>query len=311
MSEAQQARPVARRAGVVLLAVGLWLVPVPAGLTAEAWHLFAIFAAAIVSVVVSAFPLLVASLLAAAAVVLSGTLAADRAFSSFANPTVLLVVSAFLVSQAVIKSGLGRRISLRMVSRFGRSPLGLAYSIVLTDTVIAPAFPSNTARGGVLYPVVRSLADDLGSRPGSDPQARRLGGYLMFTAMASLGLSSVLWLTATSTNVVSVQIAEAAGVPMGGFTSWLAASCVPSLVGLLILPLVLLKLCPPGVTSTPEAPAAARAALDEMGALSRAELLTTVVFGAMVLCWGTTSVFGLSQTAVAFGAWACCWPCGC
>lgn len=301
MSATQEARPWARRVGVLALAIGLWCVPVPAGLTAEAWQLFTIFSAAIVSVVVGALPLLMASLLAASAVVLSGTLAPEPAFASFANPTVLLVVSAFLVSQAVVKSGLGRRISLRMVSRFGRSPLGLAYSLVLTDTIIAPAFPSNTARGGVLFPVVRSLAQDLGSQPGAESSSRKLGGYLMFTAMGSLGLSSVLWLTATSTNVVSVKIAETAGVPMGGFLSWLVASSVPTLVALAILPLVLLKLCPPGVRKTPEAPAAARAALAEMGALSRAELLTAVVFGAMVLCWGTSGVFGLNQTAVAFG----------
>ncbi len=73
-----------------------------------------------------------------------------QAFGGFANPSVLLVVVAFLVAQAVVKSGLGQRISLFMVSHFGSSSLGLAYSIVLTDAMIAPAFPSNTARGGVL-----------------------------------------------------------------------------------------------------------------------------------------------------------------
>jgi DASS family divalent anion:Na+ symporter len=84
-----------------------------------------------------------------------------------------------------------------MVSRFGGSPLGLAYSIVLTDAVIAPAFPSNTARGGVLFPIVLSVAKGAGSEP-DQPEGRRLGGYLMFCAMASLAFSSALWLTATS-----------------------------------------------------------------------------------------------------------------
>ena len=52
-----------------------------------------------------------------------------------------------------------------MVSRFGGSSLGLAYSIVLTDAAIAPAFPSNTARGGVLFPIVLSVAKGAGSEP--------------------------------------------------------------------------------------------------------------------------------------------------
>ena len=57
-----------------------------------------------------------------------------------------------------MKCGLGERLGHLVVSLFGRSTLGLGYSIFLVDGVIAPAFPSNTARAGVLYPLVFSLA---------------------------------------------------------------------------------------------------------------------------------------------------------
>jgi len=86
------------------------------------------------------------------------------------------VVVAFLVASSVVKSGLGRRISFLVVSAFGRSTLGLAYSIFLTDAAIAPAFPSNTARSGVLFPIVLSLAQGAGSTP-HDEKKRRVGGY--------------------------------------------------------------------------------------------------------------------------------------
>ena len=102
------------------LATGIWFAPVPAGLTAQAWHLFAVFVSAILAVLLGVFPLLTSTMLAAAAVVLTGTITPAQAFAGFANPSVLLVVIAFLVAQAVVKSGLGRRISLFMVSRFGR-----------------------------------------------------------------------------------------------------------------------------------------------------------------------------------------------
>ena len=180
----------------------------PGGLTREAWHLFAVFAAAIFAVIVNAFPLLTASLLAVGAVVLTGTVDPAKAFAGFANSSVLLVVVAFLVANAVVKSGLGRRISLLVVSAFGRSTLGLGYSIFLTDALIAPAFPSNT-RGGVLYPIILSLAQSAGSRP-EDADRRRLGGYLMFCGMASLSVSSALWLTATSANPIGVSLAAQA-----------------------------------------------------------------------------------------------------
>ena len=59
-----------------------------------------------------------------------------------------------------------------VVSVFGRSTLGLAYSIFVVDGVIAPAFPSNTARAGVLYPLVYSLCQAAGVKPGPGGRPR-------------------------------------------------------------------------------------------------------------------------------------------
>jgi len=280
------------------LAIGLWLVPTPEGLTSQAWHLFAIFASAIFSVILAAFPLLTAAMLAAAAAVLTGTLTPGKEFSGFANGSVLLVVVAFLVASSVVKSGLGRRISFLVVSAFGRSTLGLAYSIFLTDAAIAPAFPSNTARSGVLFPIVLSLAQGAGSTP-DDDKSRRVGGYLMFCGMTSLSVSSALWLTATSVNPIGVEIARQFGLNIT-FGSWIVASCVPALVAIVLLPLVLYRLFPPGVTSTPEAPAAAREALQRMGPMSRDEKIVAVAFALMVTGWVTAGAYKLDLTAVAF-----------
>jgi divalent anion:Na+ symporter, DASS family len=287
-----------RRIGVFALVFGIWLTPVPAGLTRPAWHLFAVFAGAIVSVLLGAYPLLTASMLAVAAVVLTGTVEMSKAFAGFANPSVLLVVVAFLVAQAVVKSGLGRRISLVIVSAFGGSPLGLAYSVVLTDALIAPGFPSNTARAGVLFPVVLSLAQGAGSKP-EDPEGRRLGGYLMFTGMASLAISSALWLTATSANPIGAQITAELGVTIG-FGQWLIAASVPTLAAILLLPIVARRLFPPGVSETPDAPRAARAALASMGSMSRAEIITAVAFAVMVTGWILAGSLRINVTAIAF-----------
>jgi DASS family divalent anion:Na+ symporter len=291
-----------QRALPFALALGIWFAPIPAGLTSDAWHLFAVFVAAIFAVIINAFPLLTAALFAAGAVVLTGTVDAAKAFAGFANASVLLVVSAFLVASAVVKCGLGRRISLLLVGAFGRSTLGLGYSIFLTDALIAPAFPSNTARGGVLYPIILSLAQGAGSKP-EDDRSRRLGGYLMFCGIASLSVSSALWLTATSTNPIGVSLVKDYGVEVD-FGSWLLAASVPAGAAIALLPLLLYKLFPPGVRSTPEAPAMARKALQEMGPLSRDERIVAAVFALMVSCWVLGDRLGLSLTAVAFAGLA-------
>jgi DASS family divalent anion:Na+ symporter len=288
-----------RRALPFALAIGIWLVPVPAGLTAAAWHLFAVFVAAIAAVLVGAYPLLTSTMLAVAAVVLTGTISPAKAFGGFANASVLLVVIAFLVAQAVVKSGLGRRISLFMVSRFGRSSIGLAYSIVLTDAAIAPAFPSNTARGGVLFPIVLSVSQGSGSLP-ADPEGRRLGAYLMFCSMASIAVSSALWMTATSANPIALQVVREYGLEVG-FGKWLVVSCVPALTAIVALPWLIARLFPPGVGDTPQAPVAARAALAELGPLSRNERITAVAFVLMVSGWIFADTLHLDVTSIAFG----------
>ena len=287
-----------KRAAPFAIAIGIWLTPVPAGLTAPAWHLFAVFVAAILSVLLGAYALLTASMIAVGTVVLTQTITPTQAYAGFANSSVLLVVIAFIVAQAVVKSGLGRRISLFMVSWFGGSPLGLAYSIVLTDAAIAPAFPSNTARGGVLFPIVLSVAKGSGSNP-DDPEGRRLGAYLMFCAMASLAVSSALWMTASSTNPIGVQIVQKAGLQIS-FGNWFLAASVPSLIAIVMIPLLVSKLFPHRVGETPEAPAAARAELASMGPLSRDEWITAVTFAVMVTGWVLADTLKVNVTSIAF-----------
>jgi hypothetical protein len=77
-----------KRAAPFVIAVGIWFAPIPAGLTAQAWHLFAVFVAAIASVLLNAYPLLTAAMMAVGTVVLSGTITPAQAFSGFANTSV-------------------------------------------------------------------------------------------------------------------------------------------------------------------------------------------------------------------------------
>jgi di/tricarboxylate transporter len=130
-----------------------------------------LLAAAIVSVVVGAFPILTSSVFALAAAVLTGTLAPANAYSGFANGTILLIVVAFLVARAVVTCGLGERLGYVVVSVFGRSTLGLGYSIFLVDGAIAPPFPSNTARSGCLPARAPSGRGSGARRPDRQPWA--------------------------------------------------------------------------------------------------------------------------------------------
>jgi DASS family divalent anion:Na+ symporter len=100
-------------------------------------------------------------------------------------------------------------------------------------------------------------------------------------------------------NPLGAEMARPFGVEIS-FASWLVASAVPTIAAMILLPLVLYKLMAPEVTATPQAPAAARAALTALGPPSRQEKIVAAVFAGMVALWAAAATLELDSTAVAF-----------
>ena len=53
-----------------------------------------------------------------------------------------LIAIAYWLSGGFIKSGLGNRIAYAIVAAFGKTTLGLTYSLVFAEALLAPAIPS-------------------------------------------------------------------------------------------------------------------------------------------------------------------------
>jgi len=283
---------------VLLLGLLLWFMPTPSGLEIQAWHLFVIFIAAIYAVIINAMPIFTSSIIALAVVVLTGTLTTKQAYSGFSEDFILLIIVAFLIARGVIKSGLGKRIAFLIIRKFGTSSLKLGYSIVAADMFISPAFPSNTARSGVLFPIVNALAADSGSKV-SDGSRKKIGAFLMMTSMAGLTLSSTLWLTAMAANPAGAKMAKEVGIEIS-YGSWAMAASVPVLVLYFLVPWIIFKLYPPELKETPEAPKIAQEALEKMGPVHRNEWIMGATFIGMVTLWVMSGSWGLDKTAVAF-----------
>jgi len=278
--------------------VVLWFIPTPEGLTVEAWHLFAIFISIIFGVIIEATSIFTASIIGLGFVIVTNTLTAKQAYSGFSQGFILLIIVAFLIARGVIKSGLGKRIAFLIIKRFGKSSLGLGYSMVAADMFIAPAFPSNTARSGVLYPIVQALSADSGSKV-ADGTRKKLGAYLMMTSMAGLTISSAMWLTAMAANPAGAKMAKEFGVNIS-YGSWALASSLPSLVAFIVIPWLLFKIFPPELKETPDAPQIAQEQLKHMGPIHKNEYIMGFTFIAMITLWILSSSLGIDKTAVAF-----------
>ncbi len=283
---------------VLIYAAVVVLLPRPATIRPESWRLLGIFAATIAGLILQPVPGGALVLMAVTLASVFGGLTITQALSGYGDPTVWLVMAAFFISDALIKTGLARRIALLFVRAVGRSSLGVCYALSLTDMVLASIIPSNAARsGGVVLPIARSIAELYGSRPG--PTAGLLGAFLMAAVYQSICITAAMFMTGQASNPLVAQMA--AGTLHYPVTpaSWFFAASVPGLCSLAVVPWVVFRLHPPGIRRTPEARAFAAGELRKMGRVDRAQATVMLIFTVVCGSWVTTPLHGIDITVTA------------
>ncbi|KAD6795387.1 hypothetical protein R6Q59_020708 [Mikania micrantha] len=287
----------------ISLAIGLtvrFLIPKPVEITDQAWQLLSIFISTVTGLVLSPLPVGAWAFLGLTTTILTNTLTFSAAFSAFTNEVIWLIVISFFFARGFVKTGLGDRIATYFVKWLGKSTLGLSYGLTLSETLIAPAMPSTTARaGGVFLPIIKSLSLSAGSMP-NDPSAKKLGSYLVQSQFQCAGNSSALFLTAAAQNLLCLQLAEEVGVVVADpWVEWFMGASLPAFVSLLLTPYILYKLYPPETKDTPDAPAMAANKLQLMGPVTTNEW---VMIGTMLLAvslWVFGDAIGISSVLTA------------
>lgn len=287
---------------LICVAIGatIWFIPAPSGLETDAWHLFSIFVATIVALVIKPIPMGSTAILALTVIALTQILTLEQSLSGFQNTTIWLIVIAFFISRGFIKTGLGTRVSYLFVRLFGKKTLGLSYSMLLSDLILAPAMPSNTARaGGIIFPIIRSLSETYDSRVG-DGTERRIGSFLVKVSFQGDMITSAMFVTAMAANPLAVQITQEITGETITWGGWALAALVPGLISLALIPFVIYKLYPPELKETPEASAIAVEKLKEMGPMKKEERYMIGVFVLLLSLWIFGGNFGISATTSAF-----------
>jgi DASS family divalent anion:Na+ symporter len=287
------------RWGIVLfVAAAILLIPVPSGITPQAWRLLAIFAATITGSIVRPIPGAAVVLLGVTALPLFRVLTISEALAGYADRFVWLVLAAFFISRGMIKTGLGRRIAFLFIKAIGRHSLGLSYALASTETVLATVIPSTGARsGGIIFPIAKSLAEAYESRPG--PTARRLGAFLMVSVYQCNVIVCAMFLTGQASNpIIARFIRQVTGIEIT-YARWAVAAIVPALVSLLLVPWLLFKVFPPEIKHTPAARELATQELTAMGRMKWSEWLMLLVFALVAILWMTSNIHGIDYATVA------------
>lgn len=287
----------------VLVALVLWFIPAPEGLSIESWHFLAIFFAVVVGLIIEPVPAALVGFTGVSFVALLGlignpTESIKWALSGFSNSVIWLIFAAFMFALGYKKTGLGRRVSLMMVKYMGKSSLGLGYAVAFSDLILSPFMPSNTARsGGSVYPVAINIPQIFNSYPDKDP--RKLGAYISWVAIATTCVTSSMFLTALAPNLLAVDLIAK---NTGHTISWMewATIMLPLMIPMFLLtPWLTYVIYPPTQKKSPEAPAWAAEELKKLGPVTFKEYLMAFLATVALVLWIFGKDFGINATTTA------------
>jgi anion transporter len=295
----------------VLVFFLVWALPTPSGMTVVQHKLLAIFGGAIIAWItiginfaVSTFAVVVLLYFwvgnATGAVAKDGTLIRNAAFavSGFASPSLWLLLTGFVISIAMTKTGVAKRIALLIMKSLGRTPAGAIAASMLANFVVAPLTPSNTARTAAMLPIIEGIATAYNAKPGQS----NFGKALALAATFTSNITGSAFLTGTIPNPVSIGlIAAAAGASVATTWSYWALEAVPTNIIILAATLWLcVKMYPPEVKSVPGGMEYIDKQLIEMGPMSSAEKKAIGYFLIALTLWSTDSIHKFDSTMVAF-----------
>lgn len=212
-------------------------------------------------------------------------------FSTYGGSGLWIIISGFILSEGMDESGLARRIALWIITGLGGDPNKVVLSVAIASLAVAPLSPSTTAKAFLILPICIGLIQAFDVEKGKSPY----GAGVMIMAMAANNICSIGFLTATVPNPISAgYIRDSSNLDLGWF-EWLKMSLPLTLILLASSWLVCRKMFKPEVEARQEAVKRIGDLMNEMGPISRRELLVASVFSIALFLWITERIHGLNS----------------
>ena len=263
----------------------------PAGLSAAGHMALALFSGTFVLYLTEAIPLPITGLAIIPASVLMGITNIKGAMSGFGASSVYLMLGAFILAAAMVKSRFAERITYHIMNIVGDSAKSILIGVTLANIILAFLVPSTTARTAILLPVCLSIIQVYGVE-GSSNFAKGLLLVLTFTnSTIAAGI-----LTASVPNPITVSFIAKAGGDAISYLDWFVYGFPPALLMTIITCYYVHRVYKPEVESIPNGKEFVKEKLAELGPVSPNEKRAILVFTLVVFLWITGQWTNLDTT---------------
>ncbi|USH01430.1 anion permease [Grimontia kaedaensis] len=204
---------------MVVLAI-FYSIPTPEGISFEGKMSLGIFLFALILWVTESLPNYAVSMISIALLSILGGWAEKNALGTMGYGVIWLMISAFIITSGMEKSGLAKRIALAIITRFGKTWKSMLLSLMAANFTIAFIVPSTTARAAMLLPIVLLIAKAFNVESGN----KNLGKLLSIQGLQANNISTSAIVTATAPQILAIGLMKELTGSSVSWGEWFIAS---------------------------------------------------------------------------------------
>ncbi|MBP9211300.1 MAG: anion permease [Bacteroidetes bacterium] len=265
--------------------------------------MLAIFAASLILWLTQSIPNYLTSLLLIIGMVLTGVLKEKTAYAQLGHPVMWLNIMSFVLASMLVVTGLAKRFALWLILRFGKNASTIFISFIIINTVLSAFISATTAKAAILLPIFMVIAAVYGARGGTN--RNDFGRSIVLQNLLCINLGAGAFVTGSGANLLGAALIGGAISGSVFFADWMLAM-FPFMLGLMFIGYMLAMRVffplTPG-ERLPQIEGGMERLQQEyrsLGAMSRNEVKSAVIFVTILGFWATDSLHGVSPTAVAF-----------
>ena len=227
----------------------------------------------------------------------------------YAHPLIFLFLGGFLISIAMERWGLHKRIALKTMRYAGKKP-SLQILAMMLVTAFLSMWMSNTATAVMMLPIALSITHLVKS---SDPSNEGFGKALLLSIAYGASIGGIATLIGTPPNaLMAAYLSDSYQIEIG-FAEWMIVG-VPLALGMLLISWIWLTKFTYKVDANVQAnkridtKAVFSSQLKDLGLMQRAEKGVLFVFVLAAICWifrpllGAVTGLKISDTGIAIAA---------
>jgi len=280
----------------VIIYVILTNAPSPEGLTLEGQKSLALMAIAVIAWVFEVIPIGIAACLFVMLMPVLGIVPMATAMSNFMIPTVLFIMSTFIIACAFIDTGLGTRVSLYVSTLFGNKADRVLLSYMLPVTLISTVLldiPTALIFGSIAYTLLQ--------KNNCVPGKSNFGKALMVGIPTAAAIGGIGTPAGSGLNVLAMSLLESsAGVSLN-FLQWTMIG-FPMSVILTLIAWFIIKTLIPAEFEYVQGLEDVKKELKDLGSLSSQEKKFLGIFLIELTLWLTEPIHHINSAVVAIVA---------